>query len=144
MSYTKVDDANFLVKALYEVELLEFLCVFDKEQDRLGQVFMHKRVALRTFLLSLLIPIAPFWFAFYPAQEFLVYFTNWGLLMTILSLTLSALMPYDILYRSKPNKMALHHLMLSMSLTSEIVICSIYWTMLHKSVMKKNAHSFEQ
>ena len=88
------------MKTLYEVELLEYLVVFDKEQDRLGQTWLPKRTALRVFLVSSLVPILPLWFLFYPAYEFPIFFTNWGLLMTITSLTLSAFMPYDTLYRS--------------------------------------------
>ena len=81
------------------------------------------------------------WFVFYPAHEFPMFFTNWGLVMTILSLLISAFMPYDIKYRQKPNKMALNHLFFAMSGVAEIVICSVYWSLLHKNVMRKNAHS---
>ena len=89
-------------------------------------------------------PIVPLWFLFYPAHEFIVYFTNWGLIITIFSLIVSAFMPYDTLYRQKPNKMALNHLLISAAFTAEIVICAIYWPFLHKSVMRKNAHSVPQ
>ena len=100
------------------MDLLEYLCVFDKEQNRLGNTWLPKRVALRAFLIASLVPIVVFWFVLYPAHEFPVYFTNWGLLMTIASLLLSSILPYDLHYRQKPNKMALHHLMICASFTA--------------------------
>ena len=124
--------------------MLEYLCVFDKEQDRLGQTWLPKRTALRVLLVSALVPIVPLWFVFYPAHEFPMFFTNWGLIMTISSLLVTAFMPYDTKYRQKPNKMALNHLLFSMASLAEIIICSIYWTLLHQNVMRKNAHSTAQ
>ena len=90
---------------------------------------------------SLLTPVFAGWFYLYPAHEFHQYLTNWGLVAVFSSLCISAYMPYSKTYRKKPKLMALNHALMSLAIIMQLVITVVYWTMLHKEVIKKNSHN---
>ena len=126
---------------IYEHAHLEYLCIFDIEQQRLSQTWLTKRIVLRILFASLLVPIFAGWFYLYPAGEFHQYFTNWGLVAVFASLCITTYMPYSKNYRKKPRLMAINHFLFTFAILAQSIITIIYWTLLHKSVIKKNSHN---
>jgi len=58
---------------------------------------------------------------------------------TLMSLTATIVAPYDLKFPSKPNKMALQHFLVTISVLMEVVIMPIYWGMLHEGAMRNAA-----
>ena len=120
-----------LVKLLYDVEQLEYLCIFDVEQKRLCNTWITKRILFRLFFASLLLPLIPMWHYLYHFNTFFPYLTNWGLVLTLSSLLVTAYMPYSKTYRKKKKLMAWNHALLSMAIISETLVTCVYWTVMH-------------
>mmetsp|Transcript_43390 Transcript_43390/g.57438 ORF Transcript_43390/g.57438 Transcript_43390/m.57438 type:complete len:99 (+) Transcript_43390:59-355(+) len=96
--------------------MLPYLCIYDSEQARLNKTWMTRRTLFRCVFAACLVPLVCGWGLFYPWHEFPQYLTNWGLILCLLSLCLSAYMPYDQHYRQKPCLMAMNHLVFSLAL----------------------------
>ena len=127
-----------LVSLFYNEKQLPFLCRFEAEQFRLRNAKLTKKIILRIFLVSILIPLIPFWCLYYEPGEFMHYFTNWALIFTILNLLITALIPYSLRYTKKPRLMCLNHLIMSLAIISQIVVIVAYWSLMHKDVMARN------
>jgi cytochrome c oxidase assembly factor CtaG len=84
------------------------------------------------------IPFIPAWLLFYPAYEFKQYVTNWGLVIQIISLVFSFLMPFDLKYTKKPWKMALNHLLITLSVLLHALIFVMYWGVIWPDVYRRN------
>ena len=102
---------------------------------------MTKRIIFRLIFASLLLPLIPGWCYLYDWNHFFQYLTNWGVVLTLCSLVVTAYMPYSKTYRKKTKLMAWNHALLSLAIVSETIVMVVYWTMLHKTVMKNNSHS---
>jgi len=110
--------------------------MFHLEQIELEKSFMNWKTAVRILLFTLTFPLLPGWFYLYDASDFKSYFTNWGLCFTLMSLVATIVAPYDLKFASKPNKMALQHFLVTISVIMEMVVMPIYWGMLHEGVMR--------
>lgn len=71
----------------------------------------------------------------FPFSSFPVYFTNWGLFITIISLSLSIKCAEDINLENNIYLMGWHHLIFELALIMEIVITVVYWSLIHSVVM---------
>ena len=71
----------------------------------------------------------------FPITSFHVYFTNWGLLVTVIVLALSIKCASDPDINSKPKLLAAHHLLFELGLIMDIIITVVYWTLIHAVVI---------
>ena len=128
-----------LIRLLYEEkEQLEYLCIFDAEQKRLCHTWITKRILFRIIFAAFIFPAIPGWFLLHEYSTFFSYATNWGHLVTMASLIVSAYVPYSQTYRRKPRLMAWNHALLSCSVLLMCIIMPVYWSMVHQSILQRN------
>ena len=124
--------SDSLRRTLYQDDrLLEYFCIFDSEQKRFGKTWLTKRTLFRCAFAAFIVPIILGWGVLYPWHEYPQYLTNWGHILVLGSLCFSAYMPYVPDYRRRPCLMASHHLLFSMAVCVILIICGVYWSMLH-------------
>ena len=131
----------WLISLFYELEQLEYLCIFDSEQKRFARTFLTKRNLGRFVFVSLLVPLIPGWFHLYGWGQFEEKLTNWGMVFVIANLIISVLMPYSKNYRKKPLLMAVNHAIFSIAIILQVIGTFYFWAMVGTDVVKKNRHN---
>ena len=126
-----------------EPELLEYLCIFDSEQQRLCKTWLTKRNLIRIIFIGLLVPLITGWFFLYGWAGYVKSLANWGVFLVISSLICSSMVPYSKNYRRKPRLMALNHALFSMAILIQLLDFFSYWLTFNResSKIKKNKHT---
>ena len=124
---------------LYDPEVLPYLCHFSKEQLRMAEKdsWATRHSFIRIFLICICMPLIPSWCIFYDPWSYHSHFTNWALFILLASLIVSFLMPFDLNYKLKPQKMALNHLLMTLSITIHMPLVLIFWTAYWNDVSRK-------
>ena len=73
----------------------------------------------------------------FPAWEFLVFFSNWGLIMATLSIFLTIKCAEDQNTHSKLHLLACNHILFEVSFLSGLIINGIYWNLIYPAKIKE-------
>ena len=126
-----------LTNLVYDPKHLEHLCVFDQEVKKCKKSLSCSQVGRIVCAIAHVLLIAG-WYHLYGWGQFEQYLTNWGICIVLVSLSVSTYVPLCRDYKRQPGLMAFNHLMMSLSIVVELVVTFVYWTMVHKQVMKSN------
>lgn len=63
-----------------------------------------------------------------------MFFTNWGLILTQISLYLTIKCANDYTVREKPRVLGFNHLLFEFCVVMEIIITIVYWSIIHSVV----------
>ena len=127
-----------LTNLIYEPEQLEHLCCFDQEAKDCKESLSWKNT-FRIFFAVLHVLLIACWFHLYGWGMFEQYLTNWGICLILVSLCVSTYIPYCEDYKKRPGLMAFNHIILSVAIVLELIVTIVYWTLVHKDVMRRNA-----
>ena len=71
----------------------------------------------------------------YSLTSLAVYLTNWGMLCTILHLTLTIKCASDLKVKNKISLLGWNHIIFELTLILELVITVVYWTIIHHVII---------
>ena len=68
----------------------------------------------------------------------MLFFTNWGLIITIISLIMTIICSNDKQFTQKNHLMAWNHFLFELGLLFEIIISLVYWILIHHHNIARN------
>jgi hypothetical protein len=120
--------------SLYNIDSQELhqATIFHEEHSMIKKREFNMSQVVRIVMLALNLTVLVIELCLFPLTSFPVYFTNWGLLITIVSLSLSIKCASDTQLYTKISLMGWHHLIFELALIMELIITVVYWSLIHK------------
>jgi hypothetical protein len=130
------------ILGMYEQKDLPHLCKFEKRPKTKASSGMSTAQMVRWTMFLLNLGVLVNAIVYFPLSSLLIFFTNWGLLLTLISIYFSIKCANDKDFLKKPNLVAWHHLLFEIAFLFDIIITIVYWSMIHANIMKSNPPFF--
>ena len=126
-------------EAIYDPNELVFYQDFSHDQYCKIQGIVSSGQIIRCICLSVLILLILLTMHVWPVINLFVYFTNWTLIVTALSIYSSYQTVTDKDAIKCPSKLAKHHLLYTLSIILNSCTVIVYWTFIHSEMMQEFA-----